>query len=96
MSNRSKSQILWKKVRSIVIVLGLVAATNFAVSYADESSQQRAGVSGLSGNVPRPKAGVSGLSGNVPRPKAGVSGLSGNVPRPKAGVSGLSGNVPRP
>ena len=96
MSNRPKSRILWKKVRSIVIVMALVAATNLAVSYADESTQNRAGVSGLSGNVPRPKAGVSGLSGNVPRPKAGVSALSGNVPRPKAGVSGLSGNVPRP
>lgn len=96
MSNRQSNVALWKKVRSIVVVLALVAATNLAVSYADESSHNRAGVSGLSGNVPRPKAGVSGLSGNVPRPKAGVSGLSGNVPRPKAGVSGLSGNVPRP
>ncbi len=96
MSNYSKNLVSWKRVRSIVVVIALVIGTNLAVSYADESSQNRAGVSGLSGNVPRPKAGVSGLSGNVPRPKAGVSGLSGNVPRPKAGVSGLSGNVPRP
>ena len=96
MSKLTKNLVSWKKIRSILIVMILVAGTNFAVSYADGSSQNRAGVSGLSGNVPRPKAGVSGLSGNVPRPKAGVSGLSGNVPRPKAGVSGLSGNVPRP
>jgi hypothetical protein len=96
MSKLSNSLVSWKKVRSILVVLILVVGTNLAVSYADETSQNRAGVSGLSGNVPRPKAGVSGLSGNVPRPKAGVSGLSGNVPRPKAGVSGLSGNVPRP
>ena len=96
MSYKSNSLVSWKKVRSIFIVLVLVAGTNLAVSYADETTQNRAGVSGLSGNVPRPKAGVSGLSGNVPRPKAGVSGLSGNVPRPRAGVSGLSGNVPRP
>ena len=96
MRNQLNSFVSWKKIRSIMIVLVLVAGANLAVSYADETSHDRAGVSGLSGNVPRPKAGVSGLSGNVPRPKAGVSGLSGNVPRPRAGVSGLSGNVPRP
>lgn len=90
------SVVSWRKIRSILIMLVLVAGTNLAVSYADESSHNKAGVSGLQGNVPRPKAGVSGLQGNVPRPKAGVSGLQGNVPRPKAGVSGLQGNVPRP
>lgn len=86
----------WKKVRSILIVMGLVFAVNFGISYADDTSSGRAGVGVLTGGVPRPKAGVGVLTGGVPRPKAGVGVLTGGVPRPKAGVGVLTGGVPRP
>jgi hypothetical protein len=96
MSKRTKSTISWKKVRSVLVVMGLAGMVNFGISFAENGASSKAGVGVLSGNAPRPKAGVGVLTGNAPRPKAGVGVLSGNAPRPKAGVGVLSGNAPRP
>ena len=78
-----------KRLRSLVIAVIAIAATNFAISFA---SDQRSGIAGLP-DMPRPKSGIAGLP-DMPRPKSGVAGLP-DMPRPKSGVAGLP-DMPRP
>jgi len=78
-----------KRIRSLVITVIAIAATNFAISFA---ANGKSGVSVLP-DSPRPKSGVSVLP-DSPRPKSGVSVLP-DSPRPKSGVSVLP-DSPRP
>ncbi len=74
-----------RRIRSLVIAIIAILATNYAISFAT-------GVSQLP-DAPRPRTGVSQLP-DAPRPKTGVSQLP-DAPRPKTGVSQLP-DAPRP
>ena len=74
-----------KRFRSLIITVAIVAATNFAISYAS-------GV-GTIPDSPRPKSGV-GTIPDSPRPKSGV-GTIPDSPRPRSGV-GTIPDSPRP
>jgi hypothetical protein len=92
MSQSTKRNL--KRMRALLLTIGLVVATNFAISYADGS--EKSGVPLVGGNMPRPKSGVPLVGGNMPRPKSGVPLVGGNMPRPKSGVPLVGGNMPRP
>lgn len=86
----SKSQKRnFKRLSSIVLTMGLIVATNIAISYAGNN---KAGIAILP-DSPRPKAGIAILP-DSPRPKAGIAILP-DSPRPKAGIAILP-DSPRP
>ena len=61
-----------KRFRSLLVTLAVVAATNFAISYAS-------GVANVP-DAPRPKSGVANVP-DAPRPKSGVANVP-DAPRP--------------
>ncbi len=73
------------RLRSIVITVIAVAATNLAISYAS-------GVPTIP-EAPRPKSGVPTIP-EAPRPKSGVPTIP-EAPRPKSGVPTIP-EAPRP
>ena len=81
-----------KRVRSIMLTIALVVATNIAISYAGTGFGNKAGIA-LIPDSPRPKAGIA-LIPDSPRPKAGIA-LIPDSPRPKAGIA-LIPDSPRP
>jgi hypothetical protein len=77
-----------KRVRSLVVTLALVVATNYAISIASNKS----GVVNIP-DSPRPKSGVVNIP-DSPRPKSGVVNIP-DSPRPKSGVVNIP-DSPRP
>jgi len=78
-----------KRLRTLVITVIAIAATNFAISFA---AGQRSGVAAMP-DVPRPKSGIAAMP-DVPRPKSGIAAMP-DVPRPKSGIAAMP-DVPRP
>ena len=62
-----------KRIRSIIITMALIAATNFAISYASNSRQENTSISKLGVVVqppPKPRLGV--VVQPPPKPRLGV------------------------
>ncbi len=81
-----------KRVRSIVIMIALVVATNIAISYAGTGFGNKTGLAMIP-DSPRPKTGLAMIP-DSPRPKTGLSMIP-DSPRPKTGLAMIP-DSPRP
>ncbi len=78
----------FKRLRSVVITLIVVASTNYAISL----TTSRSGVTTLP-DMPKPRSGVTTLP-DMPKPKSGVTTLP-DMPKPRSGVTTLP-DMPKP
>jgi len=92
MSNSTIRRRNLKRVRSLLITLALVVATNIAISYAGTGFGNKSGLAMIP-DSPKPKSGLSMIP-DSPRPKSGLSMIP-DSPRPKSGLSMIP-DSPRP
>ena len=78
----------FKRFRSLVITLIVVASTNYAISF----TTSRSGVASVP-DMPRPKSGVASVP-DMPKPRSGVASVP-DMPRPRSGVASVP-DMPRP